>query len=1198
LLGFQFLPSYISFRIADDWPHHIQSYNMKHNCTLARTFFVLCLLLSSYVKVIAQSHEGHDHSHGVTHANDSLSGFNEPMVRQHAQQKGLSAYEIEKFVERAKKDYILRVYYPGAYRSRQQQIAEGQTANANRFTPASSTAMAPCTNMDFETGNFTGWTGSTGDNTSSSSGPLQNIVPGLQSNGMDALLSDQLARHTIVSAASGNDPCGGFPMVAPGGNYSVRLGGTTANYQGEILEQTFTVAPGNTSFTYQYAVVLNDGGHSAGEQPYFKIEMFDQSGNLVPCSQYYVEASGSIPGFQACVAGSTYYKPWTTVNIDLSSFVTANVTIRFTVAGCIFAGHYGYAYVDCSCLPYALALSDSLCAGNSVTINAPPGAASYNWTLGAPPGASLSTADSLVVNMPGNYYVEMVSVTGCTTYLNVNIGLYPQPTAAFTPSFPPCSPNYTFTNNSSVSSGTMTYFWDFGDPALLGDTSIVTSPTYVYTPPGPYTVWLYVVTQGGCRDSVSHVVNPGNGGLAGFTQNDVCLGSPMIFTDTTINPSTWSWYFGDPNVTNDSSNVQNPTYTYPAPGSYTVTLTAGTTPCPSTFTTVVTVHGLPTSSYVYNQICGGQTVNFTATSTINVGDTIATYAWNFGDPGSGGNNTSTLSNPSHTFSTSGTFTVTLITTSTFGCTNTSTQVLTVGPTPVAAFSATTVCTNSPMLFTNNSQNSANWFWNFGDPLATNDTSLLQNPTYTYTTPGTYTVTLTAEPASNCYDTAQLIVTVAPGPVAAFAAPAVCEGTSTTFFDQSAISSGSITDWSWDFGTSASGDTSNLQNPGFTYPVAGTYTVTLTITSNNGCTTTLTQPVTINANPTANFSANTVCIGSPTQFTDLSIAGSGNLTVWGWDYGDGSPFGAGQNPTHTYTNDSTYNVTLVVQNSNGCLDTILLTAVTAPQPVVVFTADTFQGCPPLCVNFQDQTAIASGSITGWTWDFGDGSPQSFTQNPSHCYPITGVYTVTLTTTSNNGCVQTLVFPNMITVYPEPLAAFSASPMVTTVSQTHVEFTDLSQGSPVSWFWDFGDGATLNDTSNTQHTSYDYTQEYGSNYTVHLEVANVYGCTDDTSLEIIVQPEFTFYIPNAFTPNGDGINDVFFGTGIGIAKYEMWIFDRWGNLIFTCTDLNQTWDGTVQGASGDLCQIDTYVWKVAITDVFDKRHKYIGHVSLIR
>jgi gliding motility-associated-like protein len=207
-------------------------------------------------------------------------------------------------------------------------------------------------------------------------------------------------------------------------------------------------------------------------------------------------------------------------------------------------------------------------------------------------------------------------------------------------------------------------------------------------------------------------------------------------------------------------------------------------------------------------------------------------------------------------------------------------------------------------------------------------------------------------------------------------------------------------------------------------------------------------------------------------------------------------------------------------------------------------------------------------------------------------------VTLTTTSNIGCVTTLVMPNMITVYPVPHASFSATPMVTTILSPTISFVDLSTGNPVAWQWNFGDPSTTADTSSLQNTSYTYSAEYGDSYPVNLVVTNQFGCVDDTTVTVIVEPDFAFFIPNAFTPNGDGINDGFFGKGYGITKYELWIFDRWGNLIFTTTDINQAWDGTVQGASGDIVQIDVYVWKVALTDVFDKKHKYIGHVSVIK
>jgi gliding motility-associated-like protein len=278
--------------------------------------------------------------------------------------------------------------------------------------------------------------------------------------------------------------------------------------------------------------------------------------------------------------------------------------------------------------------------------------------------------------------------------------------------------------------------------------------------------------------------------------------------------------------------------------------------------------------------------------------------------------------------------------------------------------------------------------------------------------------------------------------------------------------------------------------------------------------------------------------------------------------------------------------------------VVIPVTTAAQPVVLFTADTLDGCPILCVDFSDLSTVNSGSITGWTWDFGDGSPNAYTQNPSHCFSTTGTYTITLTTTSNNGCVQTLVIPDMIEVYPVPTASFTANPQHTDVLNTQISYFDNSQGNPVQWSWNFGDPSTLSDTSSLQNTTYAYSDEAGGTYPVYLQVTNQYGCVDDTSLEVIVDPNWSFYIPNAFTPNGDGVNDLFFGKGTGITDYEIWVFDRWGNLIFTTTDINEGWDGTVQGKSGEICQEDVYVWKVVLRDVFNKKHKYIGHVSLIK
>lgn len=1114
---------------------------------------------------------------------DSLNGFNTAGVLQLAASKGLDPAETQHFLAHYQRRYI---------NSRYNLPVAPRNTDLAAFRQPAQAAMTPCTNMDFETGTFAGWSGFIGDNTLNSNGPLQNIVPGFFSTGMDALSTDQNARHTIMSTASGNDPCGGFPTVAPGGNYSVRLGNTYANYQGEAIEQTFTVGPGNTSFTYQYAVVLNDGGHSAGEQPYFRIEMFDQNGNLIPCAQYFVEASGSIPGFLPCGVGN-FYKPWTTVNADLTAYMASTVTIRFTAGGCIYAGHYAYAYVDASCLPYTITQSDSLCIGSSITLSAPIGAASYVWAPGG------QTTDSIVVSTPGTYTVTMTSVTGCQTQLEVTVSAYPDPVASFNPAFPPCSMTYNFGNTSTIASGSMTYQWDFGDPATSADTSNLTSPTYTYTNPGTYTVTLIATSASGCDDTITAVVYPGNGGTAAFTNTSVCFGSATSFTDTSPAAPDWDWDFGDPaSGPADSSAIQNPTHVYSAPGTYTATLVIGTTPCPSIVQHTITVYPQPVPSMAFNQACGAALVNFSSTSTVAAPSTITTNSWNFGDPASAGNNTSTLLNPSHTFSGSGTYTVTLTVTTGNGCSQSVTQVIYVGLQPIAAFTTNLVCTNSPMNFTNQSQNTTVYQWDFGVAALTTDTSSVLNPSYTYTVAGTYTVMLIATPGP-CADTATMVVTVAPGPNVQFAAPQVCLGFPSMFTDQSVISSGNITNWSWDFGyPPLSNDTSNLQNPNFTYPTPGTYTVTLTCTSNNGCVSTDTMPVVVNPLPQANFMSNVVCQGTPTTFTDLSVPVNGALTSWTWDFGDGTPTSPGQNPSHTYATDSTYNVTLIVTNTAGCVDTITLPASMVALPVVAFAADTLEGCPTLCVNFTDSTTTETGSIVQWTWNFGDGSPPSPQQNPSHCFSVTGTYTISLTTMSSNGCTNTLVIPDMITVYPVPHASFSAVPMITTVLNPDVAFTDLSSGSPVAWSWNFGDPTTTIDSASTQNAAYTYTDEYGAIYPVYLMVENQYGCVDDTTINIIVEPDFTFFIPNAFTPNADGVNDGFYGQGHGITKYEIWIFDRWGNLIFNTTDINEAWDGSVQGKGGDMAQIDVYVWKVVLTDVFDTKHKYIGHVSLVK
>jgi len=185
--------------------------------------------------------------------------------------------------------------------------------------------------------------------------------------------------------------------------------------------------------------------------------------------------------------------------------------------------------------------------------------------------------------------------------------------------------------------------------------------------------------------------------------------------------------------------------------------------------------------------------------------------------------------------------------------------------------------------------------------------------------------------------------------------------------------------------------------------------------------------------------------------------------------------------------------------------------------------------------------------------------------------------------------------MIHVFDVPVAEFLPTPSHPSVLDPTVTFNNQSSTDVNYWHWTFGDGDTM--APHVSSPVHLYPNSSSSSYWVTLIVSNADGCLDTVLHEIFIGPEFTFFIPNAFTPNADGINDFFFGSGIGIIKYDLWVFDRWGNMIFHGNELNDKWDGKANSGS-DIAQQDVYVWKVELTDVFNKKHNYIGTVTLVK
>ena len=197
--------------------------------------------------------------------------------------------------------------------------------------------------------------------------------------------------------------------------------------------------------------------------------------------------------------------------------------------------------------------------------------------------------------------------------------------------------------------------------------------------------------------------------------------------------------------------------------------------------------------------------------------------------------------------------------------------------------------------------------------------------------------------------------------------------------------------------------------------------------------------------------------------------------------------------------------------------------------------------------------------------------------------------------DKGCKDSLTKPAFIKVYPMPIANYTVNPNPGSILTPIEQFTNQSLDF-TKWWWCFGDGPISDSTHlNPLHT---YVSDNADSYYSYLIVANQYGCKDTANVKIEIQPDFTFYIPNAFTPaNEDNVNDNFTGMGIGIDKYEMWIFDRWGVSIFYSDDIHKGWNGKVQGKDAPVQQ-DVYIWKVKLKDVLGQKHDYVGHVTVLR
>lgn len=535
-----------------------------------------------------------------------------------------------------------------------------------------------------------------------------------------------------------------------------------------------------------------------------------------------------------------------------------------------------------------------------------------------------------------------------------------------------------------------------------------------------------------------------------------------------------------------------------------------------------------------NNLCSNSIVTFNNTST-SIGPNT-TWQWNFGN-----GNTSTLQNPTTTYTLAGTYTTSLIVVTNNGCSDTIQKQLVINASPLSGFSYTLDCLKDSVYFTNTSTIASgtisSWSWNFGDL----GTSNIQNPSHHYNSGGTYTVSITSTSNLFCSNTTTTSI-VLNKPIANFITSSLnnCIGSTLNFSNTSTYSSGTITSWNWDFGD---GNNSTQQHTNHSYAASGTYTVTLTSTSNSGCSGTTSQTVVINDNPTVQFGANnlTGCSTQTVNFSDLSTTATGS--TYFWNFGDNTN-STQQNPTHVYLSVGTYSVKLTVISPGGCSDSLTKLSYIHINESPASSFSVTNGCVNSNINFINNSTIPTGTITSTTWNFGDGN-NSNQYNPTHMYSASGIYTVTLTNTSSLGCTGTI--SQTIAINNKPIVQFSANNLSGCATQT-VNFSDLSSTTAGSTYqWNFGD----NTTSTSQNPTHIYIS--AGTFTVKLIVNALGGCSDSlikaSYVTIYSEPAVNFSFSNGcVNSNINFTNNTTIPTGT-VTSYA-WNFGD-GNLSTTQT-----------------------------------------------
>lgn len=613
------------------------------------------------------------------------------------------------------------------------------------------------------------------------------------------------------------------------------------------------------------------------------------------------------------------------------------------------------------------------------------------WTLG-----SLDTLNGLqhTLRMNGSLSrgVRLVAISdaNCTDTFRTTVSVFPGPRAAFgnrAACFGKGADTLRFSDSTTLLSGVLRKpHWDFGDGK--GDSGTLVK--HVYAAPGTYTVTLFAASINGCKDTFSGTATVHPRPVAALRSSGVCIGDSLRFSDNSNWNGAVKGRIGWKVAASDTFSGAGGAWKTRNPGMTPVYLfVESDRRCSDSRTDSFRVYPLPVPAFGMAAVCEDSTTRFRDSSRISFGS-IRNRTWTFGD-GNGSN----LTHPTHRYAAGGRYTVRLLLESQQGCRDSLQREAVVHPAARPVIGLSDHCLKENAVFGgshNGTGSPASWKWLFGD----GDSSVQQNPVYRYRNPGVYNVKLRLENTEGCvYHTARNI-RVHALPQIGFGAVNACYDNRFQFRDTLRVNGGSIAAQRWDFGD---GNGSTSGSPAHAYPGAGNYRVALHATSNQGCRDSLIRFVTAYDKVVPAFTADTVCLGDVTSFSDRSIVPGGSVARHTWNFGDGRTSSAA-NPQYTYRSDGIYNVRLDILTNYGCRYDTVRQVWVYPVPTAGFDIQPTDGTTILdpVIRLLDRS---NGATLYW-YDMGDGSSLFRSSNVNHTYSDSGWYRLRQWVQNDYGC----------------------------------------------------------------------------------------------------------------------------------------------------------------------------------------------------